>query len=245
MALMFKKLPAYELYCRNVEELHLNNIILFSVENETRPALTFDRVNNLDLMNVRASVKKGTTPMVHLRNTENVSAGFCRSLDESEALFELEEGTCSNIVLSNNALHPGQKEVVKVAALPDHTIFEDFPTAIKNVVTRGEPYKGMVSHDLATGPLPVRFDITKRGSLQLCLLILNETPRPEKVLLKYEGISQEFLIDWNEWGWAPITLLKEYEKDRQVDFEISAASPGSKIRVARVYMRYQDISHTD
>jgi flagellar biosynthesis GTPase FlhF len=58
--------------------------------------------------------------------------------------------------------------------------------------------------------------MTKRGSLQLCLLILNDSPEPEKVFVEYEGIKQEFLIDWNDWGWAPISLLREYDKDTNV-----------------------------
>ena len=50
--------------------------------------------------------------------------------------------------------------------------------------------------------------------------MLNDSPKPEKVLLKYDGITQEFLISWNEWGWAPISLLKQYDKDQKIEFEI-------------------------
>ena len=36
MAIMFKNLPAYGLYCRNVEELHLQNLTMYSAGNEVQ-----------------------------------------------------------------------------------------------------------------------------------------------------------------------------------------------------------------
>ena len=51
-------------------------------------------------------------------------------------------------------------------------------------------------------------DINKGGALQLCLLALNESLKPEKIFIKYGGIEQEFVVNWNDWGWAPVSLLK-------------------------------------
>ena len=84
-----------------------------------------------------------------------------------------------------------------------------------------------------------------RGSVQICLLILNDSKKPEKVIVKYQGITQEFLVNWNEWGWAPITLLKEFPIDEKVDFEISAFDHDSLLKISKVYFRYQDIGLTD
>ena len=245
MALMYKNLPAYGLYCRNVEELRLQNIIMYSTENEKRPALTFDRIDNLELYAVKANVKNGVTPMIYLRNTENVMGSFCRSLDAGETLFEVEEESNQKLLLSNNLLHQDQREFVKVKALPDAPIFEDFKTEIKYSIDKGEIHKGLYTHNLNLNPLKVNLNITKRGSLQLCLLTKNDSSRPEKISIKYEGIMQEFTIDWNEWGWAPITLLKEYEDDKKVDFEIIANESKTNLSVSKVYLRYQDVSITD
>jgi hypothetical protein len=74
---------------------------------------------------------------------------------------------------------------------------------------------------------------------------LNDSPEPEKVLLKYDGITQEFLIDWNEWGWAPVSLLKEYDENKNVEFEILSNKPDTHLKIAKVYLRYQDLSKTD
>lgn len=243
-AMMFSQLPAYGLYCRSVEDLHLQNVNMYSTENEKRPALTFDKVNNLELFSVKAEVKNQTTPMIHIRNSKNIFAGFCRSLDVNNALFEVEENTSDNFNLSDNTLQLGQKETVKVSALPDEQFFEDFKTEIKYSVDKGEKINGLYAYDLKSNSLKININ-TKKGALQLCLLILNESPKPEKILLKYEGITQEFLVSWNEWGWAPISLLKEYDKNQKIEFEIIAADANTHLKIAKVYLRYQDIGFTD
>ena len=242
---VFKNLPAYGLYCRNVEEIHLENVNMYSAENETRPALTFDRVNDLELFSIKAEGKDQSTPMIHFRNTENVVTSYCKSMGITSTLFEIEDNTCNNLQFSNNLLQAGQKETRRVESLPDEQLFHDFETEIKYSVDQGENIKGLIAHDLRSKALNVNFDITKRGSLQLCFLILTDSPKPEKVLVKYEGITQEFLINWNEWGWAPFTLLKEYNTDRKVDFEIIASEQNTNLKIAKVYLRYQNIGHTD
>ncbi len=243
-AMMFSKLPAYGLYCRSVDGLHLQNINMCSVENEKRTALTFDRVNNVELYSVKADAKNQATPMIHLRNASNIFASFCRSLDANDVLFEIEDATCDKIYLSDNYLHAGQKEILKVESIPDEKIFEDFKTGIKYSVDKGEKIKGLYAYDLKNGSLKTEMD-TKKGALQLCILVLNDSPKPEKILLKYDGITQEFLISWNEWGWAPISLLKEYGKNQRIEFKIMAPDQITHLKIAKVYLRYQDIEKTD
>lgn len=245
MAIMFQNLPAFGIYCRNVEDIHMQNITMYPADKETRPALGFDRVNDLDLLSVRGGNKNQTSPLVHLRNVNNVMAGFCRSFNTGNTLFEAEEGTCENILLSGNLLDNGQSELLKVPALADEHFFEDFKTEISYSVLNEKTEKGLPAHDLKSSPLKFSTDITKRGSLQLCLLILNESPQPAKVLVKYEGITQEFSISWSDWGWAPITLLKEYPVNEKVDFEILPADDKSDLKISKAYFRYQDLAKTD
>ncbi len=93
--------------------------------------------------------------------------------------------------------------------------------------------------------LGIRSRPYKKGQyIQLCLLILNDSQKPEKILVKYEGITQEFLIDWNEWGWALITLLKEYDLNSKVDFEIAPAEQNTHLKIAKVYLVYQNFGYT-
>ncbi len=242
-AVMFSELPAYGLYCRSVEDIHLQNISMYSAENEKRPAFTFDRVNGLELFSVKAEGKNPATAMVYFRNTKNVFATYCRSFDVNDVLFEA-ENTSDNFNLSNNILQPGQKELVKTESIPEEQIFEDFKTEIKYSVDSGEKINGLYAHDLKKGSLKINLN-TKKGALQLCLLALNDSQKPEKVVLKYDGIIQEFLVSWNEWGWVPISLLKQYNKGEKVEFEIVPADPGTHLKIARAYLRYQDIGFTD
>ena len=244
MAIMFKNLPAFGLYCRNVEEIYLENITMYSAEDESRPALTFDRVKNLGISSIKAMVTDQSPAMIHFRNSKNALISSCRSIGKNKALFEQETNTCTDLRFSGNFTQTGQSEITGVEALPDAYSYDDFSTKIKYCVETGENLQGQIANDLKT-PLKFSMDITKRGSLQLCLLMLNNSPLPKKVLIKYDGITQEFIIDWNTWGWAPITLLKEYPNDTNVNFEIVPSLPGSDLKISKVYLRYQDIEFTD
>ncbi len=244
-ARMFKNLPAFGLYCRNVEHLRLEDVAMHSVLGERRPALTLDRVKDAELVSVRADSPEGTSPLAHLRNTADVLARGCRLPAPAGRLFEVEEGTCDNVQIAHSLLREGQKEVVAVPAIPDRRLFEDFTTDVQYAVNGGESIQGLAAHDLGKAPLTVNLEMSRRGVLQLCLLMLNDGPTPEKVLLQYEGITQEFRIDWNSWGWAPISLLKQYGTARNVRFEIRSAGQRSNLKIARVYLRYQDLGHTD
>ena len=129
-----------------------------------------------------------------------------------------------------------------VAVLLGSPDYRDYTEIIHKFESRTN---GLSAHNLKISPLKFNVDITKRGSLQLCLLILNESSVPEKVLVMYEGITQEFIINWNEWGWAPITLLKEFPTDQQVDFEIIAAGENTNLKITKAYVRYQNLPKTD
>ena len=138
-----------------------------------------------------------------------------------------------------------QQEIAEVESLPDKQSFDDFETDSKFSVSEGPEIHGLNAHDLNTKPLKVDFEITRGGSPQVCLLILTESPKPEKVILKYEGITQEFVVSWNDWGWAPISLLKEYDIHARVSFEIAPSEEQSHMKIAKAYLRYQNITKTD
>lgn len=245
MAIMYEKLPAYALYCRNADGVHLQNVTMYSVRAEKRPAMTFDRVSNLELVSVKGEVKTPRTPMMHFRNTKNAFISFCRSLDKNDVLFEVEASNCGNLNFSSNYAQEGQREVVKVEGLSDKTIFEDFHTETKYSVEKGATINGLRAYDLGGGPLNIDLEILKNGSPQLCLLILNEVSEAEKVLVTYKGITQEFHISWNEWGWAPISLLHDFENGERVNFQIRGEDSNSHLKIAKVYVRYQDTAKTD
>ncbi len=243
-AVMFSKLPAYGLYCRNVEELYLQNVSIFAASGEKRPAITIDRAEHVSLFGVKANTLNKSVPMFHLRNMNDVTIAHSRSFDANDLLIETEENTVKGLRLFNNELHSSQQEVRNVPTIADHSVYDDFETDIKFGIDKGNIVNGMMAHDLSVN-FPLTLKLTKKGSMQLCLLVLNESSVPRKVFVKYDGMTQEFLVNWKEWGWAPITLLKHYEKDQEVKFEIMVAEPGNGIKLSRVYIRHQDIGFTD
>ena len=129
-------------------------------------------------------------------------------------------------------------------ALPDDSAFEDFATEVKYSAPNGESVNGLTAHALLNSPL--KFSLpSKKGALQLCLLAVNHSAKPEKLIVKYDGVVQEFVVNWNEWGWAPISLLKEYKNGEKIDFEIVPAGKEVRLAIAKAYLRYQDIGFTD
>ncbi len=244
MAIQFKDLPAYGLYCRNVKGLFLQNINMYSLKNEKRSALTFDRINNLNLFSVRADVDNKNTSMVYLRNSENITTGYCESHGIDKSLFVMEKN-CSGIHFSNNTLQKDQKEITYVKALPNGKIFDDFNTDYKYSVKDGKTIKGLYAQSLGLNPVKVEFELPDKGTPQVCLLISNESGRPEKVKIKYEGIVQEFLVDWKEWGWAPVTLNKVIKNPRKVFFEIYTDKNDSGLNLSKVYLRFLNLGYTD
>lgn len=245
MAIMFEKVPAYGLYCRSTENLHLENITMFSAEKEDRPAITLDRVTDSELLSIKAKVRKSTVPMFHYRNSENIITNSCKSIGINKILFEIEDRTCNNLTFSNNDLKANQKEINKTEALPEKIFFHDFSTNIKYSIKKGKTIKGLIAHDCYKNPLKVSLALPEKGRLQLCILTLTNNPEPEKILIKYEGICQEFIVTWNEWGWAPITLLKEFGEKKKIDFEISSADTNSGLKISKVYIRNPHFTFTD
>jgi hypothetical protein len=218
---------------------------MYALKGEKRAALAFDRVDRVSLFSARGDAATPSAPLAHLRHASGFTATGCASRGDGGTLFEVEKGTCDHVRISGNIPGNGQQEIRYVPALPDGKVFEDFDTEIKYSVSQGEKIQGLYAHALNNSPLPVDFKIDKPGYLQLCLLILNDSPVPEKVLVKYQGITQEFLIDWKHWGWAPISLLRQYATDQEVHFEIMPAEGRGDLKISKVYLRYQDVKRTD
>ncbi|XOV91562.1 MAG: glycoside hydrolase family 28 protein [Bacteroidota bacterium] len=240
-AVMFKNLPAYGLYCRSVEYLHLNNVNFYSSDDEIRPPVTFDRVNQAEVFNLKAEVNV-ESPVAHLRNIQDIVFSYCKSINKSSVLFEEEKNSVVRSTYSNNILHPEQREVEVVPSLKYPEEFEDFETESRFIIKDGEIFDGLVAQDLED-PIDIPLQI-KKSPVQLCLLMLNSSNQPQKVVIRYKDTRQEFWINWNHWGWAPISLLERFDKDEKVSFEVSAVS-GSSLKLSRAYLRSHDIGFTD
>lgn len=240
----FTNLPAYAFYCRNAEDIQLQNISIYAAEGEKRPALVFDGTRNVELFAVKAELKNKLASLAYIRNASNVFASQCRSLNSSNVLFEIEQKNTEHPGLSGNHLFPGQRELATTTAALKDQLFEDFKTDAKYLVEGGETKNGLQKYDLKNGPLKIELN-AKKGALQLCLLTAGASSEPGKIVLKYDGIRQEFVVNWNNWGWAPVSLLKEYGENEKVTFEISEENINSHLMISRVYLRNHDTGFTD
>lgn len=245
MALMHgKNLPAYAFYCRNVEGLSFKNINVYSAEGGERPAFIFDKVNNLELYSVK-SKSDNSSPMVYLRNSANIYSTLCRTLNKTESLFEIEKQNCSDIHFVNNFLQKGQKEVIEVEALAETELFADINPESKFSVEHGKNIDGLIAQEISTEPITVLFEIADKVTPQICLLIKNNTKQPEKVKIKYNGIEQEFWVNWDQWGWAPIALTQQFSALEKVSIQIEAVNKNSKLVVSKVYLKNLKLGYTD
>ncbi len=242
-AVMFSGLPAYGLYCRSVENLHLQNLTMYAADEDGRAAIVLDRVSNASLSGVKTTAIN-QSPMIYLRNADNISIAQSQTFAKSAALVQTETATVAGLQLLNNRLQPGQLETKTVSFLPDATSFEDFDSPSRFVITKSDSIQQMPAYDLGKGNYSFRLKIPSAGSAQLCLLVLNQSGKPQKIQVKYSGITQEFWVSWNEWGWAPITLLKQ-GNGQLTDIEISGMGDGRGLRFNRAYIREQDIGFTD
>ncbi len=245
MALMHgNNLPAYAFYCRNVDGLSFRNIKVYSAEGEKRPAFIFDKVNSLELYSVK-SKSDNFSPMVYLRNSANIYSTLCRTLNKTESLFEIEKQNCSDIHFVNNFLQKGQKEVIEIEALAETELFADINPESKFSVENGKNIDGLIAQEIAEKPITVEFEIAENLTPQICLLIKNNTEEPEKVKIKYNGIEQEFWVNWDKWGWAPITLIQQFTASKKVSIKIEPVSEKSKLVVSKVYLKNLKLGYTD
>jgi hypothetical protein len=244
---VFKNLPAYGFYCRNINGLEFSNLLCQTVDLEERPALTFDRVSDVTLFNVRAEVKSTSVPMIYLRNFQKVSINYCRSIGFSESLIDFESQIQANgdLILQNNLIRENQLESQMVREYSEDPAFFDFDAEVKFSISGGELYQGLSSLPLKEGTVEVPMKLPHGDSFQLCLLLVNEASHPELIKIEYDGISQEFLVDWNEWGWAPVTLLKNHAGGSDLTFKLRSETTNSAIHLSKVYLRAQDIGFTD
>ena len=199
---MFAGLPAFGIYCRDISGLLLRDIKLFaSGPEEKRPAFVFDRVDKLELQSAEATQHNMSLPIAYLRNIKNGIVAFCRSANSSKSLFEVEGDIDNSIHFANNILRKNQSLNAIVKILPVVENIDGYDT--RNISIKNGP---------VTLPVTVR-----KGESQLCLLVRNEKSGTSKIKISYDNIVQEFVVDWNEWGWAPVSLLKQFAVNVKVN----------------------------
>lgn len=246
MARMFGvNMPAYGFYCRNIDGIRFNNINIFSADGEKRPAIVFDRVKNIYLNSVNANCENKNSEMVYLRNVNSLNSMFCAASQRISALFTAEKNNSNNLHLINNFMKKGQMELRETPALSDKEIYADFKSGFKYSIKNGDKINGLTAQNIAEKPLIIDIDMPEKGTPQICLLTKAEGKLPQKVIISYNNTIQDFTIDWNVWGWAPITLSGKFEKNKKMRFTIKSADSSSKLYLSKVFLKVLNLGYTD
>ena len=100
---MFGELPAYGLFCRHIEDLHVCEVSLHTQFGDERPALVVDDVNGLDVTGFRGQPPLGDRAVVRMTNARRILVQGARALEKTSVFLRLSGEKTSKIhVLAND-----------------------------------------------------------------------------------------------------------------------------------------------
>jgi polygalacturonase len=124
-ARMFGILPAWGLYCRHVKGLRLSRVDLQLENHDERPAMVFEDVRRLDVVEVSSvRVKSSTAPMLLMKDVEEALVGNCR-VSPFQGLFLRLEGNCRKISTAGNHLFQTQSQIELGEGVPQDALLRD------------------------------------------------------------------------------------------------------------------------
>jgi hypothetical protein len=98
----FGILPSYGAYIRHAKGIVFNNVRFKLANQDFRPAIVTNDVENLELINVSAEVDKETESLVRMIDTRDVLINACRSLTPAKSFLKLEGDKSGDILMLSN-----------------------------------------------------------------------------------------------------------------------------------------------
>lgn len=108
---MFGELPAYGLYMHHVSGVVLNNVRFGLKDEDLRPAIVCDDVDDLELTGFKAAGSKNAESLIRLQNSRNVFINGSRPLNGVGTFLLVEGSGSKDIKLSGNKLNLAEKAV--------------------------------------------------------------------------------------------------------------------------------------
>ena len=108
---MFGVLPAYGVYCRHVNGLRLHNLDLAFEQDEVRPAIVADDVQNLDLFSLQARSTANTPSQIRLVNVRGALVHGCRLTEKTGTYLAVTGKESAGIALRGNDLRNADRRV--------------------------------------------------------------------------------------------------------------------------------------
>jgi hypothetical protein len=98
----FGILPSYGAYVRHAKGISFHNVRFKLADQDFRPAIVSEDVENLELVNVSAEVDKETEAVVRLVDTKNVLISNCRALSKTTAFLKVEGKKSGDVLMLSN-----------------------------------------------------------------------------------------------------------------------------------------------
>jgi polygalacturonase len=109
---MFDDLPAYGLFSRHAETLVLDNVHFHLEKPDARPAMIFDRVDDLDLRAVSAAPASGDEPAIWLRDVRRCFLQGLRAQVGTKTLLKLTGAQTAGILAVGNDFSEAAKAFI-------------------------------------------------------------------------------------------------------------------------------------
>ena len=101
---MFGVLPAYGFFVRHAKNVRFHNLDLSFEEEDVRPALVFDDVEDLDIFSLRARSDPVARSMIWLKQVRGAMIHGCRPHGRSKTFVRLDGERSSGVTVMNNDL---------------------------------------------------------------------------------------------------------------------------------------------
>ncbi len=121
---MFDRLPAYALFGRHVQNLRLSNITVGFDRSESRPGLSFEDVEGLDVDGLRIAGPDGDQPVLKLHQVRDCLVRGSRISGRASAFLQVSGERSAGITLIGNDLSRAQKAVEIVPNVPKDCVFQ-------------------------------------------------------------------------------------------------------------------------
>ncbi len=109
--LIFGDLPAYGFYIRHAKNVTLDNVQLRFLEEEERPALICDDVEQLEIKGLKAQANRQSPELIRLIQVKDAVISESRSLSPLPVFLSVYGDQSANIIMRNNETKNAQQRV--------------------------------------------------------------------------------------------------------------------------------------
>ncbi len=120
-ARMFGRLPAYGFYCRHVNGLRLEDVVMGAAAGEQRPAVVCDDVKRIEILGLRGAAA-GPQPVIRLIDTQQAWIHGCAAPEGAAVFLQVEGAKSADVALSYCDLRGASRAVTTAGGAPERAV---------------------------------------------------------------------------------------------------------------------------